>query len=296
MQKIVTMKKCYLYFKDTFVTKILTVSMAFLFTSCYSEYLTINYKVRSGAVWNDKHTKVAFLFSKEAYRRAKGIAAFPDGGLSKYLLKDVGLYVYDYENKLLDKQITFSDLYRELGFYSIGWELTLALTDTTIYYLLTPSMGWDQKMEAAFSPQNLQYIKSLKEKYGQPYAFNMHTKTVTTVDSTTFNNLLIESEECNLAMLKQELAKVPLADLGLQLDEIYPKSDRKYINETIYLSNGSSATRRAVVEQIIAKKRKAKIKSILKEMDDYKNSLEEPYKSTYERRSKDTYEQIKALL
>ena len=83
-------------YRTKFVITILTVSMAFLFTSCYSNYLTIDYEVHWGAVWNDKHTKVAFVASKRAYRNAEGIAAFPDGGRSLYLLEDVGLYVFNY--------------------------------------------------------------------------------------------------------------------------------------------------------------------------------------------------------
>ncbi len=55
------MKKC---FKAIFTVKMLTVTMALL-TSCYSGYLSINYEVHSGAVWNDKHTNVAFVASKQ---------------------------------------------------------------------------------------------------------------------------------------------------------------------------------------------------------------------------------------
>lgn len=296
MQKLVTMKKCYLHFNETFFTRILIVSMAFLFTSCYSELLMMDYKVNSGAVWNNEHTKVAFVASREAYRHAKGIAAFPDGGQSKYLLEDVGVYVFDCENKSLEQLFTFSDLYRELGMYSIGWDLKLVLTDTTVCYLLFPARGWDQKIESAFSPQNSQYLKSLKEKYEQPYAFHIYNKTVTTIDSTTFNNLLIKSEGCDISWLRQQLSEIPLADWGLKLQEIYPRSDRQYILETIHLYNISSKTRRAVIEQIIATKSKAEIESILQEMDDYRKNLEEPWKTLHEIKSKDIYDQIRAFL
>ncbi|NMB52909.1 MAG: hypothetical protein GX999_11315, partial [Bacteroidales bacterium] len=78
--------------------------------------------------------------------------------------------------------------------------------------------------------------------------------------------------------------------------EIYPKSDREYIEETIYLRNPSSQTRRAVIEQIIAKLSKAEIELLLEKMDAYKNRLEGLKKTEYEFYSKDTYEQIKALL
>jgi hypothetical protein len=277
-----TMKKSYLRSKAVLLTKILTVSMAFLFTSCYSELLTIDYRLHHGAVWNDEYTKVAFVASKMAYRSAKGIAAFPDGGRPQYLLEDVGLYVFDCESKLLEKLITFNDLTSWLGPWRAKWSVTLALTDTMVYYLISPvSVGWNA---------------SLEEKYGQPRAFHIYTETDTAIDSTTFNNLLIESEKCDLTSLGRLVSKVPLADWGLKLQEIYPKSDRQYIIETIHLYNTSSKTRRAVIEQIIATKSKAEIESILKEMDDYKNSLEEPWKTLHEIKSKDIYDQIKALL
>jgi hypothetical protein len=282
MRKIMTMKKSYLRSKAVLLTKILTVSMAFLFTSCYSELLTIDYRLHHGAVWNDEYTKVAFVASKMAYRSAKGIAAFPDGGRPQYLLEDVGLYVFDCESKLLEKLITFNDLTSWLGPWRAKWSVTLALTDTMVYYLISPvSVGWNA---------------SLEEKYGQPRAFHIYTETDTAIDSTTFNNLLIESEKCDLTSLGRLVSKVPLADWGLKLQEIYPKSDRQYIIETIHLYNTSSKTRRAVIEQIIATKSKAEIESILKEMDDYKNSLEEPWKTLHEIKSKDIYDQIKALL
>lgn len=282
MQKIVTMKKCYLHFNETFFTRILIVSMAFLFTSCYSESLTIDYLLHHGAVRNDEATKVAFVASTMAYRSAKGIAAFPDGGKPLYLLEDVGLYVFDCENKSLEKLIAFNDLTSWLGPWRAKWSVTLALTDSIVYYLISPvSVGWNA---------------SLEEKYGQPRAFHIYTKTDTAIDSTTFNNLLIESEKCDLTSLARLVSKVPLADWGLKLQEIYPRSDRQYILETIHLYNISSKTRRAVIEQIIATKSKAEIESILQEMDDYRNNLEEPWKTLHEIKSKDVYEQIRAFL
>ena len=87
-----------------------------------------------------------------------------------------------------------------------------------------------------------------------------------------------------------------MADWGLMVKDIYPKPDNEYIEETIYLRNGSSVTRRAVVEQIIAKMSKQEIKELLKNMDEYKNSLEGLKRTEYEIYSKDTYEKIQELL
>ena len=293
------MGKCYLNIKAIFVIKILTISMAFLFTSCHSGYLSIGYQVYPGAVWDNKHTKVAFIASKTAYRSAKGITRFPDGGIPRYLFSDVGLYVFDYENKILDELISFNELAGWLGPYSSKWDVKLVLTDTMVYYLLSPVPDWDWQIGQARTPEKLQHITSLKERYKQAYAFDMHTKNDKVIDFTEFNNLFSESKDvysCDLTLLNKQLSEIPLIDWGLKPDEIYPKSDRKYIEETIYLRNPSSQTRRAVIEQIIAKLSKVEIELLLKKMDDYKDSLEGLKKTEYELYSKDTYEQIKALL
>ncbi len=294
-----TMGKCYLNIKAIFVIKILTISMAFLFTSCHSGYLSIGYQVYPGAVWDNKHTKVAFIASKTAYRSAKGISRFPDGGIPRYLLSDVGLYVFDYENKILDELISFNELAGWLGPYSSKWDVKLVLTDTMVYYLLAPVPDWNWQIGQARTPENSQHIASLKERYKQAHAFDVHTRNDNIIDSTVFNNLFAGSKDvysCDLTLLNKQLAEIPLTDWGLKLDEIYPKSDRKYIEETIYLRNPSSQTRRAVIEQIIAKLSKAEIELLLEKMDAYKERLEGLKKTEYEIYSKDTYEQIKALL
>ncbi len=59
------------------------------------------------------------------------------------------------------------------------------------------------------------------------------------------------------------------------------------------MRNTSSQTRRAVIEQIIAKLSKSEIGIVTQKMDDYKNSLEGLKKTEFELYSKDSYEQIK---
>ena len=78
--------------------------------------------------------------------------------------------------------------------------------------------------------------------------------------------------------------------------DIYSKSDKDYIKETIFLKNTSSLSRQAVIEQIIAKQSKQKIKGLLREMEEYKNSLDGSEKTEYEIHSEDVYKKIKALL
>lgn len=69
-----------------------------------------------------------------------------------------------------------------------------------------------------------------------------------------------------------QLKQLPLSELGLVVQDIYPKTDKDYIKETIFLKNTSSLTRQAVIEQIISKLSKQKIKGLLREMEKYQNN------------------------
>jgi|UPI00031D204F hypothetical protein len=71
------------------------------------------------------------------------------------------------------------------------------------------------------------------------------------VDSASFNSAYEKRNEIDFTNFNNQLKKVPLAERGFVINDIYPKSNREYIEETIYLKNDSYLARRAVVEQII---------------------------------------------
>lgn len=78
--------------------------------------------------------------------------------------------------------------------------------------------------------------------------------------------------------------------------EIYPKSKKDYIHETIYLKNTSFTTRRAVIEQIISNLDPTEIRNILDEMEEYQNRLDGIEMTEYQMYSKDTRELLENLL
>jgi len=92
------------------------------------------------------------------------------------------------------------------------------------------------------------------------------------------------------------LDNLPVKELGLDIMEIYPKPEKEYIRETIYLKNNSPLARRAVIEQIISKLEKNEVEELLEEMDSYMNQLEGYEKTHYRIHSEETREKIRALL
>jgi len=267
--------------------------------SCYSDYVHLDYIVHHHPVWNDEHNKIAFFCSKHAYRKATGISAFPDGGIPEYLLKSVGLYVFNTKTKKLAKAVDFTDLTELLGTSRSKWKKKLVFNNSNIYYSIVPLMGWDRYINLARTEEDSLKVLSLKKKYTKAYFFNINEKQVMEIDTQQFISLYQKQTQtsiANLTELNKKLDGVPLSYWGLVIQDIYPKSDKKYIEETIYRQNTSVAARRAVIEQIISKMDKQEIKALLNEMDEYKNSLKGSEKTEYEFYSKETYKIIQELL
>ncbi|HRW63405.1 MAG TPA: hypothetical protein P5132_07950, partial [Bacteroidales bacterium] len=173
------MKK--IFIKSGFI--LLTV---FLLSGCYSEYLSIDYTVHHGAVWNNDKSCVTFVASKIAYRNAKGITRFPDGGIPQYLLEDMGLYIFNIKDSSLAELVNFNDLVNWQSTSRSLWSVNLVFNDTVIYYQITPVTDWNWFITKTSSEDRLKQIKSLKQKYNKPYMYNLNTGSVQESDTSLF--------------------------------------------------------------------------------------------------------------
>ena len=267
--------------------------------ACHSDYVSLDYDVHHGACWNNDHTRIAFIASKKAYLSATGLSRFPDGGIPDYLIEDMGLYVFNPETRQLTRLAEFNDLTRWLGTSHSLWKVKIAFNDSLLCYSVLPVTDWEFYLKHAKGPDDTLMMSDLKKKYEKTYSVHINTKKVAETDPALFQSAYQKSSETNkigLTALNKHLANIPLNEWGLVVQEIHPKSEEAYIEETRFLYNSSPETRRAVVEQIISKKSKAEIKAILKKMDDYKQSLKGLKKTEYEMYSEDTYKRIQNLL
>ncbi|MBN1409163.1 MAG: hypothetical protein JW956_15285 [Calditrichaceae bacterium] len=265
-------------------------------SSCYSDYLSVHYEVHWNAQWNTDHSKITYIASKTAYLEAKGIAKFPDGGIPKYLMQDVSLYVFDPCNHKLDIIVDFNDLTRWIGPSRSKWKAELLFTDSLIYYEVLPASGWELFLNNAKTEADSTSIAAVRDKYSKSYVINIETDQIRQVDSTDVPAISKDANKIELTTLTRLLSVIQLEQWGLVVQDIYPKPDEEYIEETIYLYNNSVTTRFAVIEQIISKLNKEEIEDLLNKMDEHQNSLEGLEKSEYEIYSKETYEKIKSLL
>lgn len=269
-------------------------------TSCYSDYIHLNYEAHHGAVYNTQNNhEIAFIASTSAYRPPTGISRFPDGGTPEYLFQKVFLYILNTENHELTKVLDLNDLVDLIGTSRSKWKSKLLYNESYIYYYISPVTDWSlhrKWKKASLPPEKLEEIQKKYEKY---YKINIQTREISEIDSSTFQKMFddfYDKTKISISLLNKELNKTALSEFDLLLKNIDSKKDDQYIEETIYLKNDTPVTRRAVIEQIISKKSKEEIRSLLEKMDQYKHSLTGTEKTQYEISSEETYSAIRSLL
>lgn len=279
----------------TYTKLIIILIIGVLLSACHSDYVHINYKLHHNAVYNEDSSQTAFIISKCAYRPAKGISRFPDGGIADFLMEETSLYLLDSNNQI-EELIKFNDMSKLLGCFASSWKTNLAFVDSSIYVSVLPVSDWGLYLKNADNKKDSLFIKQLKDKYSNPFLLDPETKMINNVDTSLLFTIKETALKVDYMTLKHKIDKLPLNTIGIDIKKIDQKSDQDYIKETIYLKNKSAVTRRAVMEQIISKKSKKDIKNILDKMDTYKNSLDVDEKSAYIRRSKPIYEELKSML
>lgn len=271
--------------KRNYLIQIIIAGLSILLTSCYSDYVHLSLETThypSPVFQYGDSNLIAFVSTQEAYLRAKGIAAFPDGGQVKVIYEETGLYICDI------KDLKATLLVNVPNAPYLFTDTKLVYVNDVVYYCC--------EIDTSKSIDSVLF-SSLNGKYVKAFSIDTKTKEVSTLDTEKFNLLYQKhNNKCDLSVLNKELKKIPLSEFGLVIQDIYPKSNKAYIEEIISFKADGRTTRRAVIEQIISKLDKKEIYDLLRKMNEYKNSLEGYEKSKYESNSKETYKCIQELL
>ena len=270
-----------------------------LLNGCHSEYVCLDYEVYHGPRWDEGHSRIAFAASQKAWRSAEGIARFPDGGTPEYILEELGIFIFNPGNGELSRIVDLNDLAAVLGTSRGKLTIDLVLSDSLLYYRITPTTQWHWYLKWARTPSDSLTINSLQKKYHSPGMMNIHSGEVSKIDSQTFLSVkksIHEDRNADLTSLNNHLKDIPLKHWGLVIQQIYPKPDDAYIRETILLENRCALSRRAVIEQIISRLSAEQIEQLLEQMDDHKNQLPETERMEYERYAHEIYLQLRRML
>lgn len=276
--------------------RFLPAFLLFTMVSCHSGYVSLDYKIYPGAYCNIDSSLVAFMATKKAFLKPTGIARFPDGGQSKVIYHKTDLYVFNTKNNKRINVFNLDDSNFTQGKIPVSPKTKISFTDSLLFFSMMPVNSWDYHLKFARSEADSANIENLKIKWSKPFVWNFYKHDVGQIDSVVFKSLNTEYYRIFFTEAHNFVRELPLEDIGLIIMDIFPKSEKDYINETIFLKNDSKISRKAVVEQIIAKLSKEEIRALLLKMDNHLNSLEGYEKSTYQLYSRETYEQIQTLL
>jgi len=280
----------------TRISTLVSLMGVLLLTGCsYSNHLHMGYQVHHSPVWNTDSTAIAFVLSTRAYLPAKGLSRFPDGGISKYLHKEVALYIYDTLQQQIIKVAAFPHLTELLGSYRSNWNSRLFFDDQHLYFHMAPLMEWQWYLKQADTEEQGERIKKLEQNYQQAFRYRLTTSILEPVDTITFQANYEQPPTSAWATTKKILETIPLSTIGLEVQKIYPKTDKAYIQETLLLKNSSPTTRRAVLEQIFATQSREAINAYIKQIDQQKEKLEGTDKINYERTIQPLYQQLQSM-
>ncbi|MFO7790178.1 MAG: hypothetical protein R6V32_06365, partial [Bacteroidales bacterium] len=250
------------------------ISLMCFLSSCHSDYIVLDYNLHHGACYNQDSSQIAAIISSRAYFKPSGISRFPDGGRSKYVFEKTGLYMLDLEAQNLTLAVDFSDLTDLIGSYRSSWKTRFTFKDNAVYYQVSPVSDWDFILSyAAKNEKDSSRIQALQEKYDKHYVYDAAGAETDIVDTSLFASCYKQKIEADFSKVNEYLKQIPLSDFGLVLNNIHPKPDKKYIEETIYLKNKSKKTRRAVIEQIISTMEDEEMRDLLDKIEKHKSQL-----------------------
>ncbi len=269
-------------------------------SSCYSGNIHLQYDPYCGAVRNVENVnEIAFIASTSAYRPATGISRFPDGGQPKYIFQKVSLYCLNTETHQIINLVDFSDLAELIGTSKTKWKTKIIFKGPFVFYHVSPVTSWALHSKWKKNSISNEVSQQLQNKYEKYYKINILSKQIREINLAEFQNVadnFFDKTKISLTKLNDELQKTKLSEFYLILDNIEDKSDDEYIKNTIYLKNDSEVSRRAVIEQIISKRSREEIQSLLNKMDQYKKSLKRSKRIQYEISSEGIYAALQSLL
>lgn len=112
-----------------------------VFSGCYQEYMQIT--IENGrAAFSSDNTKVAFFKFVRISKPAKGLAAFPDGGIPRVYYQDASVYYYDTDSQILMRLFSYGNLITQKA----RWHNSVSLNNHKIAFGIRPLSGWDKEI------------------------------------------------------------------------------------------------------------------------------------------------------
>jgi hypothetical protein len=245
------------------------VFFAVLLSSCESKYISLSNKPIASA-WNKDKRSVAFINLFTSYKKPSGLGKIPDGGRNSIKQAKLDLYVYDLDKSRYEKIISFDDLTtKPEDIHMSYYEGSVIFKAPLVYYNI------------CYRKSDSLTLAKYKNKY---FKVDINTKQVVPVASAEFDSLFRLSQKQEnkppTSLRKIFYERNTLKDLGIDIREIYPESDSKYMDYIIY-DKGNSVSQLAIVQQILPGLSKKQLHKMVEKMKEQKQKLQKKASGSY---------------
>jgi len=248
------------------------LSLVPAFGACHSKYAQFSTSFSHRMAWNNDSTAFAFVAVNRIYRRPKGLATFPDGGMSRTEYLDAALYYYDTLKKQLHRITGLNDLNRIFGRQK--YEYTdLAFSGPLICFKMDKPLDFEIE-DAARSVHNEEDSLKLAETIRYVYMthiYNINSGVILDTNALPAGAEWTPARESDhqRQMQKRFLREITPADWGIEIGKVYPQSKNDYFDYIIYRQGYYDLVLEQIAPGFTEKDKKKILKKMERKKDNY---------------------------
>lgn len=248
---------------------------------CYSD-INVTCEFQGPGCYDKDSASIWFFHLSEVNRPAKGITAFPDGGIPKILFKKVTLCQF----YILKKSLVNIMDYGPMPYSASRWKFNLLIRNDSAAFMIEPVSGWENELKWGLD-------SAFYNKYRFWYIYNIRYGELTITESEI--EIPADMQSVSVSEMKRLTRELTYKDRGIDLDAITPASKKERIRELSQLK-GNQAYRDAIIETISEQISRDEITGIISDINEYLNSLDS-YDGLLKKESAEkTIERLEALL
>ncbi|HUX94442.1 MAG TPA: hypothetical protein VMV47_01810 [Bacteroidales bacterium] len=246
-----------------FQIKFILLLLSFSVAGCYGD-INISCEVQAPGCFDHDSLNLYFFHSAVVRRPAKGISAFPDGGIPKILFKKVTFSRYNMVQKSLE---TILD-YGSMPWSSSRWKYNIYVRNDTVAFMIEPVSGWEKELKWGLDSAYYQKFRYL-------YVYQLRNGDISRYEPS--GNEIFTTLKVPVSEMKKLTGNLKYSDWGIIIDEISHAGKNQMIRDLSGL-RGNQEYRNALIEILGDELTKKEIAEIKSEINKYLNSL-----SDYER-------------
>ncbi|HBQ81599.1 MAG: hypothetical protein A2X05_15520 [Bacteroidetes bacterium GWE2_41_25] len=261
-----------------FVLGILIISTGL--SGCYGD-INVTCEFQAPGYFDSDSLNLYFFHSSKANRPAKGITAFPDGGIPKTLYKNVALYQFNIIKRSL---VTIMD-YGSLPYSESRWKFNLMIRSDSAAFKIEPVSGWENELKWGLD-------SAIYLKFRLWYIYNIKSGELTMSDSETEVPSYLKS--VSVQEMKRLTGGLTYKERGIDMDVICPANKRERINELSQLK-GNQEYRNALIETLTGSITSDEITGIISDINEYLNGLDDYNRLLKKESGERTIKKIEAI-